>query len=484
MFLIYKPTSRIGTNKVTLSIIDLMTDSDLFGGQFSGDSWKAWRTLLSGFYGLPLEEDELETFKALTGREKAPEGAHNELWLAIGRRGGKSQQAALLSIYEAVFIDHAQRLSPGEVATVLVLASDRKQSRVVFRYITGLLHSNPMLESLIEREDKESIELSNRSVIEIGTASFRTTRGYTLAAVIADEIAFWRTEDSANPDAEIIAALRPALATLGGKLIALSSPYSRRGELWRMYQRYHGQDDPSILVAKAPSRVMNPLLPESVIKQAKERDLASALAEYEAEFRNDIEEFIGVELLYRLTRSEPYELPPMPGPRYLAFTDPSGGGADGFSLCIGHREDQLMVIDLLTERTRTSPAEVVKEYSKILKLYGIHEVTGDRYAGQWVAQEFERHGITYLFSEQTRTEIYQDFLAIANSGGCELPPTPKDKLITQFSYLERRTTRSSRDIIDHAPGTHDDLANAAAGLIAVAAKQEFYITNFNVKWAT
>lgn len=460
---------------MSVDIRELMTDPDLFGEQFGGDSWQAWRALLSAFYGLPLDDDELIIFKALTDRESAPIAEHNELWLPIGRRGGKSYIAAMLSIFESVFPDHASKLSPGEVATVLVIAADRRQSRNVFRYVTGLLHSNPMLEQLIVREDRESIELSNRTCIEIGTASFRSTRGYTLAAVIADEIAFWRTEDSANPDAEIIAALRPALATLDGKLIALSSPYSRRGELWRNYQRYYGQEDASILVAKAPSRTMNPLLPQRIVDLAKERDLAAAMAEYEAEFRNDIEAYIDAEQLARLTRSEPPVLPPTARTRYSAFVDPSGGGADGFTLCIGHMEKQLIVTDLLVERIRIAPASVVEEYAALLKLYNIHEVTGDRYAGQWVEQEFQRHNIKYNFSEQNRTGLYQNFLAIANSGGIELPPTPRDKLLTQFNYLERRTTRNGRDIIDHAPGTHDDLANAVAGLVSISTISPFVI---------
>ena len=43
--------------------------------------------------------------------------------------------------------------------------------------------------------------------------------------------------------------------------------------------------DPAILVAQAPSRVMNPSLPQSVVDRAMERDQASAEAEYGAQFR-------------------------------------------------------------------------------------------------------------------------------------------------------------------------------------------------------
>ena len=78
------------------------------------------------------------------------------------------------------------------------------------RYVRGLIEGNPMLAKMLTRETETTLEFSNRAAIEIGTASFRSVRGYTLAAVIADEIAFWHS-DGANPDRETIQALRPAL---------------------------------------------------------------------------------------------------------------------------------------------------------------------------------------------------------------------------------------------------------------------------------
>ena len=103
----------------------------------------------------------------------------------------------------------------------MVIAADRKQARVIMRYVKGLLQSVPMLAQTIEGERQEAIDLSNRVTIEIHTASFRTVRGYTIVAALCDEIAFWRTEDSASPDTEIIAALRPAMATVPGRYASL-----------------------------------------------------------------------------------------------------------------------------------------------------------------------------------------------------------------------------------------------------------------------
>ena len=40
------------------------------------------------------------------------------------------------------------------------------------------------------------------------------------------------------------------------------------------------------------------------------------------------------------------------------------------------------------------------------------------------------------------------------------------RLIAQLGGLERRTARGGKDSIDHAPGAHDDVANAAAGVLS------------------
>jgi len=459
---------------VTVTIHDLMTDPDLFGDQFGGDSWAAWRVLLAGFYGLPMDDVEFALFQRITALPEAVQVPLLELWLAVGRGGGKSQIAALVAVYEAAFKDYSDRLAPGEVATVMVLACDRKQARTVMRYIAGLLHSNPMLERMIQREQGESIELTNRTVLEVSTASFRAVRGYTLAAVIADEIAFWRSDESANPDREIINALRPAMATLDGRLIALSSPYAKRGALWDTYRKHYGKPG-SILVAQADTLTMNPSLPKRVVDEAMERDPEAARAEYMAEFRSDLETFLLREIVDLAVRSGPLELPFDKAHKYFAFVDPAGGGADEFTLAIGHRENDLTVVDLVRAR-RGVPAAIVAEYAQTLSDYGPTRVTGDRYAGSWPSDEFAKHNITYTASEKPKSGLYLDLLPALNSGRVELPPD--DRLVNQLIGLERRTARGGRDSIDHAPGGHDDRANVIAGVVSAKAASSYDLELF------
>lgn len=448
---------------MSVTIRDLMTNDDLFGGIFSTESWIPWVALLSAFHGIALNRQERHIFEAITRRSESPQEACRELWLIIGRRGGKSQCAALLAVYYACFQDYRDRLSPGELATIRVMAADKPQARTVMRYINGLIDSNPMLKRMIVSQARESIELNNRCIIEVGTASFRSARGYTFAAVIGDELAFWRSEDSANPDYEILNAVRPGLATLDGKLIILSSPYSKRGELWKTHQKHYGKPG-SILVAKAASRVMNPSLQQSVVDEAMERDPAAASAEYMAEFRSDLEQFLSREAVDMVARTSPKELPFDKKHNYFGFADPAGGGADEYCVAIGHMEGDQTIVDLVRARKSGTPSAITKEYASLFKTYNISSIKGDRYAGSWPGDEFRKFGIAYRANAKPKSDLYIELLPTITSGRIELPPD--DRLLNQLSGLERRTSRSGKDSIDHPPGGHDDRCNVIAGLTA------------------
>lgn len=438
-----------------------MTDPVLLGKTFGDESWAAWLALLAGFDGLPLSDVEAEVFRTLTDRDP-PETPLDELWLVIGRRGGKSITSALLAVIPAVTFEAQGLLSVGEVATVQVIAEDRKQARSVYRYITGLLHSCPMLRRMIKKERVDGIELTNRVVIEVHTASFRRVRGYTLLAVIMDEIAFWMS-DGANPDSEVVSALRPGLGTLRGRLIALSSPYARRGVLWEAHREHYGKDGP-ILVAKAPTRTMNPTFPQNTIDKALILDRSRASAEYLAEFRTDVETFVPRETVEACIEPRCRELPPVATHQYFAFVDPSGGRSDSFALAIAHTENDVRILDVVRERKAPfNPSAVVDEFAELLSRYRLNRVMGDAYAGEWPPEQFRKKGIYYQSSKLSRSEIYSALLPIINSGQARL--LDNERLINQLIALERRTSRAGRDSIDHPPGGHDDVANAAAGAL-------------------
>jgi hypothetical protein len=458
----------------TVNIVDALADSNLLGAGFQRElgTWAAWRVALAALFGLPMTAAEAAIYTEHTGRTVPPTTPCREGWFIVGRRGGKSRVAACVAVFLACFRDYAALLAPGERGTLPVLAADRAQARTAFRYITGLLEGSPMLARLIERQTADSIDLTNRVTLEVHTASFRAVRGYTVIGAVLDEVAFWRSEDSSvNPDREIVNALRPAMATVSSALlVAISSPYARRGVLWEMHRRHHGRDG-DVLVWQAPTRIMNPTVPQRLVDEALAADEASARAEYLAEFRVDVEGFVTREVLDACTAPGRQHLPPVRGTTYTAFVDPSGGAQDAMSLAIAHqatRDGQgVAVLDYLSARKPPfSPEQVVEEFCATLEAYGVQVVTGDRYGGEWPREQFRKHGINYDPSERVKSDLYRELLPLLTSGRTEL--LDHARLATELLGLERRTARGGRDSIDHGPGGHDDLANAAAGALVLA----------------
>jgi hypothetical protein len=463
---------------VTLTPLDLMTDRKLFAARFGGRSFAAWRALVAVAWGLAhtLNGTSGQLVERCTGRTSLPTHQVRELWMVIGRRGGKSLIAALLAVFLACFRSYV--LAPGERGVVMVIAADRRQARVVKRYIAALLRSLPMLDALITKETREAVQLSNGIDIEIHTASFRAIRGYTVVGAILDEIAFWPTDDAAEPDTEILNALRPAMSTIpDALLVALSSPYARRGELWMTFKEHFGQPTPDILVWQADTRTMNPNVAESVITRAYERDEAAASSEHGAQFRSDIEGYVPREILDAVTVTGCYERARESQHIYSGFLDFAGGGSavsDSAAACITHPETRngrlIAVMDAIREvRPPFSPEQVCTDFAAFFRNYGIERATSDKWAGQFPIEGMSKHGIRVEPSAKPKSDLYREVLPLLNSQRVELLDHPR--LLSQFTNLERRTARGGRDSIDHPPKHHDDLANATAGALLLAAEE-------------
>jgi hypothetical protein len=456
----------------SVSIRQAFCDPQLLGGVLAGSSWQAWRVLLTAAMGERLNDDERATFTKLTGREREPGERVEEMEVVAGRRAGKTRAMATLACYIAGLCRHD--LVRGERGVLLCIAPDQKQAGITLDYCTAAFEDSPILRQLIANRTADTLELTNGISIEVRAASFRRLRGPTYIAVLADEAAFWMSDESANPDVEILGAVRPGLATTAGPLVIVSSPYARKGVLWETYRRHYGrQGDELVLVAQGASRDLNPSLPESVVSRALERDRAAASAEYLAQFRTDIEGFVAFETVQACV-GDHVEMAPLEAHTYFGFVDPSGGSSDSFTMAISHRDGEragVIVIDAIREtRPPFSPAAVVDELAALLKSYRIGRVVGDRYGGEFPRELFRKHGITYTCCGKSKSDLFRDMLPLLNSGGIVLPRS--DRLVNQIVSLERRTTRAGRDSIDHAPNAHDDLANCVAGVADLLAHRE------------
>lgn len=451
-------------------------------------SWKAWRAFIAAVFNEPMDAEELAIFRECTGREQPPTEPVTDIYMPVGRRGGKSRVVGFLAWFLATFVDYEPFLAPGELAGIPVLAADKDEAHTILGYVLALFDL-PMFAGLLAKKPAHGrISLRNHVEIVVRTASFRANRGYTVAAALCDEIAFWRTaKDSANPDFRIIEALEPSMATIPNAMrFYLSSPYAQAGVLYEGFERYFGKDVPGVLVWKAPTTRMNPS-PQvaKVVADAYRKDGTSADGEYGANFREDVLAYISRRTIKACTVVGRKALPPRrlevvdgqaaPEPVvYFAFVDTSGGSQDSMTLSIAHWEGPRgdvnggrAVQDVIKEwKAPFNTGRVVKKAAAIIKGYGLSSVEGDKYAGEWPRDRFAEEGISFVHTERPKSAIYQDVLPAFNSLQVEL--LDHSGTADQFTSLLRRTTPGGKDVIDHPPKGHDDLANSSAGALLLA----------------
>lgn len=161
-----------------------------------------------------------------------------------GRRVGASTIVApRLAVAEMLWGEH--RHTPGAPPLVYAFLSvKRGEAANRLRGIRAVL--DILGEPYAERGD--SIELLNRpALFAVVTANFRTNVGETVAFAWCDEVARWvDAEKSANPAAEVVSALMPALATLpNAALWLVSSPLGKSDYHAKQFDR-GDTDDQSV----------------------------------------------------------------------------------------------------------------------------------------------------------------------------------------------------------------------------------------------
>ena len=470
-----KKTSLVAS-KPALNIVSAMTDPALFGPYFPGDTWSGWHAILKAAFALPMSESEIEFFKSVAGDREPPAQRVRELFAIVGRRGGKDSVASAIAAFSAAMFNQQNKLRPGERGCVVCLAVDREQAKIILNYIRSYFLDVPQLKAMVTRETAEGFELSNGIDVVVTTNNFRSIRGRAILLAIMDELAYWRDENSSKPDEELYRAITPAMASLAPEsmIIGISSPYRKSGLLYKKFTRHFGRDD-DVLVIQAPTRTLNPTIPQEIVDREIEEDPAAKRAEWLAEFRDDIGGWLAVETIESAVERGVTVRQPATGIHtYVAAADPAGGGTgknkDSFTAAISHNEGGVAVLDALIEiRPPVNPIAAVSQIAGLLREYNLSEITGDAYGAEWVVNAFASAGIRYKHSERNRSEIYRDMLPLFTSGRALI--LDNSKLVSQFAGLIRHTSNMGKDRIDHGPGGHDDLCNSAALSMVLATSE-------------
>jgi hypothetical protein len=451
-----------------------LRDRNLLGAALGNVStWSVWLSILKAAFGRSLNDRERALFAAVSGDRKPPTRKVKELVCVASRRSGKGRIGAALAVHAALLTDHSAVLAPGETGVVACVSPTRAHSAILLDYTVGYLNASPLLRGEVRDVTADQITLRNGNVICTLTSDYRSLRGRTLLLAIMDEASFLRDELSATPDVECARALLPGLATTGGMLCILSSPYRKLGLLYQRHRDHFGQDG-DVLVISAASRLLNPTLDENIISSAQDADAFAARSEWLGEFRDDIGAFLDDQLIEAaVDYSRPLELPPQSGVSYSAFVDPSGGRGDAFALCIGHRDgDERFIADVVRAVLPPfDPATVVQEFAALAKEYRITTLRGDNYSAEWVSSSFTNAELSYEPSDRPKSQLYLESLPLWTRGQISIPD--HSRLLRELRLLERRTHRSGRDTVDHGRVGHDDLANALCGCAVFSTRRGY-----------
>lgn len=231
----------------------------------------------------------------------APE--RNTAVLVTGRRWGKSEVAALQALYYAVFRPKTRQ---GIVSVTL------DQARLSFDVALMMCQRQPLLAALVDKVRETPFPLlrfKHGSEITVRTAAREGIylRGHKFHRCIVDE-ADYLSERLIN---EVV---RMTLADVGGQLVLISTPRTKRGLVYRELQRGLG-GDPAVY-AQTGSTFENPNVDHGYIQSLRERMTASAWQrEVEGIYADDDAAVFGWQYIQAAYEAADWVLPMQPDPK-------------------------------------------------------------------------------------------------------------------------------------------------------------------------
>jgi len=163
-------------------------------------------------------------------RSRAPRVLMN-----CARQTGKSTTAAVLALHEAL-------TRPG--ALVLILAPAERQAKELYSKLAGFYRAlgHPIPADSYRRL---GVELANESRIEALPGAEKTIRGFSAVDLLL-------VDEASRVTDELYHAVRPMLATSGGRLVLLSTPYGKRGVFFEEWEGGMGWERYEVRAEECP----------------------------------------------------------------------------------------------------------------------------------------------------------------------------------------------------------------------------------------
>lgn len=440
---------------------------------------------------IPLEMTEVEIYEYLTDKKydesKIEDVKINKINLICGRRSGKTLLSAIVAIYCAISNNWKPFLHKTPFATVLIMSHSRDFSDEVLEVIKGLIENSPILSRLINHDAKQTASTMNLSIpwlvngiieyskvqIKVGAASSKTTRGIAACAILCDEIAYWNLDENMKEtDVKIMKAVRPAMKQFGkfAMLIKLSSPGIKQGVLYNEYKMDRAGTLPeSYAVFKAPSWMMNTILPKEEFIEEWQLDQDGFDTEYRSNFADSLSNFMSPELVELARQTGIKFVPPLDNKdtKYFAAID-AAFKADRFTFTLVSVRDNRITQHVVMgwEGSRKDPVKahtVAKFIKNITKTFPLNHVAADQYAFNPLKEIFDEYGIELkenTFTPTFKKKIYFNLKKLVHSQQIDL--LDHDDQIKEIKELVVEQAATGTIRIGHPAGGHDDFSDAVA----------------------
>ncbi len=387
----------------------------------------------------------------------------------VGRRGGKSSTLSRLAVVEAVYGHH--KIPPGDTGVVAVVSTTVPEADDRLNTIKAILDALAI--PWAPWGKAHGIKLVGRRIgIRVFAATIAGVSGFTGIFLLLDEVAKWKDKNTgANPASEVIASIKPTVATQpNARTVMSSSPF---GMLDAHFDAFEEGETAEQVVAQAPTWVANPTLTEEFTR-GEEKDYETWLREYAAIPQAEVEASLLTELLVDGARRhppQPWDLPWEEGRRYVATMDPATRRNVWTLVIATQRWDGTRTI-VLAREWRPQPgmplrsSTVLAEIALLIRPYGLRCVYTDQHAVDQLAELGTQAGLVVLeaaWTETNKRDAYEHVRMLLTAQPPKLEVHPDPQVKADLLGIKKVITRAGvRYELAEIRGRHSDYAPAVA----------------------
>jgi hypothetical protein len=404
-------------------------------------SW--WREKLGDFYDTTIRESA---------------------W-RVGRRGGKSSSLCRVAVAEALYGEHY--VAPGDTPVVALIAQDRKRAAELLVTLGAILNA-------CEVEHKSTADKiackDLRVEFRVFTATIAGVSGATCICVICDEVSKWRDADTgANPATEVLASVRPTMATIPRARMFLSS--SPLGSLDAHAKAVDRGNTASQRVYVAPTWVAHPELTEEWTHSLEPNESYWSREYAAIPTEGDALSMLASAWLDAAERDG--ELPYERGHYYVGAMDP-GYSRNPWTFVLATRrwacgklKNAIVVAREWkgSSRAPNDPEAVMGEITEICQRYQAVGVYTDQYEAHALKSIAVRKGLLLSVGERgagDRLGRYEAMATLLANGEVELPKS--DVIRADLLSIRQKITPNgfTIDLPETSDGRHADYAPSIA----------------------